>query len=96
MKARYLSAAAAILAALTFATPNIAFAQGTPAAASGELNQVARAQTKLAELSIYRGEVTGRMNRSTQRAIETFQLRNNLEPTGTLTPETLSLLFREA
>lgn len=95
MKARYLSAAAAILAVLTLATPNLATAQAAPTA-SGELNQVARAQTRLAELSIYRGEVTGRMSRATERAIETFQLRNNLEPTGTLTPETLSLLFREA
>ena len=95
MKARYLSAAAAILAALTFATPNLAFAQATPAA-STQLNQVARAQTRLTELTFYSGEITGRMNRATQRAIESFQLRNNLEPTGTLTPETLSLLFREA
>jgi peptidoglycan hydrolase-like protein with peptidoglycan-binding domain len=94
MKASYLIAAA-IFAALSFTTPSIAFAQAAPAASS-ELNQVARAQTKLAELTIYRGEVTGRMNRATQRAIETFQLRNNLEPTGTLTPETLSLLFHEA
>lgn len=94
MKASFLTAAA-IFAALSFTTPSIAFAQEAPAASS-ELNQVARAQTKLAELTIYRGEVTGRMNRATQRAIETFQLRNNLEPTGTLTPETLSLLFHEA
>jgi len=95
MKARYLSAAAVILAALSFATPNVAFAQSA-SAATQNLNQIARAQTKLTELGLYDGEITGRMNRATERAIDRFQSRNNLEPTGTLTPETLSLLFREA
>ncbi|GAM99745.1 hypothetical protein U91I_03400 [alpha proteobacterium U9-1i] len=95
MKARYLTAAAAILAALSFTAPSIAVAQTTSGATS-QLNAVARAQTKLTELGLYSGEITGRMNRATERALDRFQSRNNLEPTGTLTPETLSLLFREA
>lgn len=94
MKARYLSAAAAILAALTFVTPNVALAQEA-SAATQNLNQVARAQTKLTELGFYRGEITGRLDAATERAIERFQMQNYLAETGTLTPETLSRLFRE-
>jgi|CXWL01.1.fsa_nt_gi peptidoglycan hydrolase-like protein with peptidoglycan-binding domain len=94
MKARFITVAAIVLASLSFTAPSLAFAQDAPAASS-ELNAIARAQTRLSELGLYNGEVTGRMNRATERAIDRFQSRNNLEPTGTLTPETLSLLFHE-
>jgi hypothetical protein len=47
---------------------------------------VQRAQSALSRLGLYLGVEDGRMNASTQSAIEIYQRSNGLEPTGQLTP----------
>jgi peptidoglycan hydrolase-like protein with peptidoglycan-binding domain len=93
---KILAASAALAIVLCAGAPIAAYAQSAPAAATAEQTPVGRAQARLKELGIYSGDVTGQMNRATERAIDRFQSRNNLAVTGTLTPETMSVLFHES
>lgn len=55
-------------------------------------DQIRNVQTELKNLGFYYGDVDGRTNTETTAAIRRYQIRNGLEVTGTLNPETLSAM----
>lgn len=91
MKFRSLAVVLLLAASLPIAAP--AMAQSSGASIAVAQSQTTRAQTRLAELGLYTGEITGRRNRAFERALERYQVRNQLAVTGTLTPETVEELL---
>ena len=55
-------------------------------------DQTRNVQTELKNLGFYYGDVNGQANPETTAAIRRYQIRNGLEVTGTLNPETLGAL----
>ncbi len=55
-------------------------------------DQVRNVQTELKNLGFYYGDVNGQANPETTAAVRRYQIRNGLEVTGTLNPETLGAL----
>ncbi len=55
-------------------------------------DQLRNVQTELKNLGFFYGTVDGQENTETTAAVRRYQIRNGLEVTGTLTPETLSAL----
>ena len=55
-------------------------------------SQISDVQQKLGALGIYSGEITGKAGEKTIAAIQSFQKKIGLEPSGNLTPTTLSRL----
>lgn len=56
---------------------------------------VRSAQVILKTAGYYSGEATGELSADTKAALRRYQIRNQLEPTGELTPETLAALNQE-
>ena len=88
--------ASLMLTTPAFAQDAIAPAQGSGAEAQSQQQQalsvIAQAQQKLKDAGLYTGSVNGIRTVATQRAIRRFQRANNLDITGTLTPETRTAL----
>lgn len=57
---------------------------------------VRAAQAALQQSGYYSGTVDGELNADTRAALRRYQLRNQLEPSGELTPETAAALQRES
>ena len=56
---------------------------------------VRSAQSALQGAGYYTGPVDGELNADTKAAVRRYQIRNQLEPTGELTPETIAALNKE-
>jgi peptidoglycan hydrolase-like protein with peptidoglycan-binding domain len=56
---------------------------------------VRSAQTALKSAGYYTGEATGELTSDTKAALRRYQIRNQLEPAGELTPETVAALNQE-
>lgn len=50
-------------------------------------------QERLAELGYYEGYLNGYFGAATERALQSFQLRNKLEPTGVMDQQTYDILY---
>ena len=61
---------------------------------SVEREQIKNAQSGLSALGLYESSIDGILGPGTRQAIETFQQKFNLEPTGTMTPEFVETLRR--
>ena len=82
-------AAAATAAAAKDAKPVAARrSDGTTAT----VEQIKDAQKILADKGLYKGAVTGRLNKDFRAAISAFQKQNKLNPTGRLNQETIAKL----
>jgi peptidoglycan hydrolase-like protein with peptidoglycan-binding domain len=93
-----------VIAAAIFALSVPAFAQDNSTAstviaaqpageeAASPLNLIAQAQTKLKQLGLYAGDVTGFRTNQTTRAIRAFQRAHNLHVNGDLNDETRTAL----
>lgn len=92
-----------VIAAAIFALSAPAYAQdnstastviaATPASEDGaQLNLIGRVQTKLKEMGLYAGEITGVRTNQTTRAIRAFQRAHNLHVNGDLNDETRTAL----
>ena len=55
-------------------------------------DQIKQAQQALTDKGLYKGKVTGRLNRDFRKAVKDFQTQNQLKPTGRLNQETLAKL----
>ena len=71
-------------------------ALGLAAPLAGADEAVRAAQAALGQSGYYTGTVDGELNADTRAALRRYQLRNQLEPSGELTPETVAALQREA
>lgn len=58
-------------------------------------DQLRNVQTELKSLGFYYGEISGQANAETTAAIRRYQIRNGLEVTGSLNPETLKAIGME-
>ena len=56
---------------------------------------VRSAQAQLQSAGYYTGPVDGQLNAETKAALRRYQIRNELEPSGELTPETTAALSKE-
>lgn len=56
--------------------------------------QVKTTQSGLSSLGLYESSIDGILGPGTRQAIEVFQQKFNLEPTGTMTPEFVEILRR--
>ena len=59
-------------------------------------DSVRAAQTILQSAGFYTGAVDGELNAETKTALRRYQIRNQLEPSGTLTAETVAALNKES
>lgn len=59
-----------------------------------QLEQIKNAQSGLSSLGLYESSIDGILGPGTRQAIEAFQSKYNLEPTGTMTPEFVETLRR--
>jgi peptidoglycan hydrolase-like protein with peptidoglycan-binding domain len=55
-------------------------------------DQIKQAQQALVDKGLYKGKVTGRLNRDFRKAVKDFQTQNQLKATGRLNQETLAKL----
>lgn len=78
--------------ALTCAVLAVSLSLSSPPARADNSDVVRTAQMRLASLGYYVGRYDGNMGPVTQHAIADFQRNSGLAATGSLTPETFSLL----
>ena len=80
------------------AAPAAAAKDAKPAAArrsdgtTATVEQIKDAQKILADKGLYKGAVTGRLNKEFRAALSAFQKQNKLNPTGRLNQETIAKL----
>ena len=80
------------------AAPAAAAKDAKPAAArrsdgtTATVEQIKDAQKILADKGLYKGAVTGRLNKDFRAALSAFQKQNKLNPTGRLNQETIAKL----
>lgn len=73
----------------------LALSLAAPLAAVADDDAVRGAQVSLRNAGYYNGPVDGELTDATKAALRRYQLRNQLEPTGSLTPETAAALAKE-
>lgn len=78
---------------LLLSTLSVALAASSLPLAADEA--VRAAQAALTNAGYYSGPADGELNADTRAALRRYQIRNQLEPSGDLTPETLAALNRE-
>jgi Putative peptidoglycan binding domain len=68
-----------------------------PQKTEANLNRIERTaiQTRLRDLGLFRGSANGSFGPVTREAIAAYQRANNLDATGTLTPEQIAKLLQE-
>jgi len=77
-----------------FLLSSLVFALAVPVAHADDA--VRSAQTVLQSAGYYAGPVDGELNAETKGALRRYQIRNQLEATGELTPETIAALNKES
>ena len=77
-----------------FLLSTLVFALAVPVVQADDA--VRAAQTVLQSAGYYTGSVDGELNAETKGALRRYQIRNQLEATGELTPETIAALNKES